>query len=172
MVTEQDKGVERGSAVEQGSAAPEAEARTPADRVFGIVSVVALVLAAVFAVKMMLGEPGDTGGVRTGPVPALSIVEPTTGSTVSSPFAVVFETAAPLKPGPMGWQAEGRHLHLVAGERELMAGTADIVPAGPNRWKWTVRLPAGDRALRLYWSGADHVRMESGASPEVLVRVR
>jgi hypothetical protein len=172
VVTERDERVGAGRDGEAGGAPRAAGTSTPADRVYGIVSAVALVLAAVFAVKMLMGEPGDTGSVRAGPVPGLAIVEPTNGSTVTSPVTVVLATAAPLTPGPMGWQADGRHLHLVAGDAELMAGTADLVPAGPGRWRWTVRLPAGDRALRLYWSGPDHVRMENGASPEVLVRIR
>jgi hypothetical protein len=171
-VTERDESVDvRGDA--DGRRGPEtAPARSSSDRVFGIVSAVALVLAAVFGIRMLRGEPGDTGGVRSGPVPGLTIVQPTTGSTVASPVTVVLATRAPLAPGPMGWQAEGRHLHLVSGESELMAGTSDLVPAGPGRWKWTVPLPAGERSLRLYWSGTDHVRMESGASAQVVVRVR
>jgi hypothetical protein len=175
VATERDvsgEGVGPGRAGEGDGALRGAGRRSSSDRVFGIVSVVALVLAAVFGVRMLRGGAEDTGGVRTGPVPALAIVQPTSGSTVASPVGVVLATAAPLRPGPMGWQADGRHLHLVAGDAELMAGTADLVPAGPGRWRWTVQLPPGERTLRLYWSGADHVRMEAGASPAVLVRVR
>jgi hypothetical protein len=164
--------VEGGSTA--GGTAPEpADGRSPADRVFGIVSVVALVLAGVFGAQMLLGGAGDTGAAPTAAaVPSLAIVEPVDGARVASPVAVVVSTSAKLEPGPMGWTAGGRHLHLTAGGAELMAGAADIAPAGPGRWRWTVPLPPGEQTLRVYWSGADHVRMESGASRPVRVRVR
>jgi hypothetical protein len=155
----------------QGGGAGVPPGRAPADRVYGIVAVVALVLAAVFGLQMLRGAPGDAGAAPA-PVPALEIVEPADGAEVVSPVAVVLRTAAPLAPGPMGWAADGRHLHLRAGAAEVMAGNADLAPAGADRYRWTVALPHGEHTLRLYWSGADHQPMEAGASRPVRIRVR
>ena len=150
------------------AAVPEGSA---ADRVYGIIAVLALVLAAVFGTSLLMGGPVD-GPPPSGAVQPLTIVEPAEGATVASPVALVVQTAAPLQPGPMGWSANGRHLHLRADGSELMAGVGDIAPAGPNRYRWTVQLPAGAHALRLYWSGADHQAIPQGASQTVRVQVR
>ncbi|HET6762072.1 MAG TPA: hypothetical protein VFH27_00335 [Longimicrobiaceae bacterium] len=142
------------------------------DRVYGIVGVLALVLAAVFGVQMLLGGPADTGTAPPAAVAPLSIVEPADGVSSSSPLSIVIGTAAPLQMGPMGWAADGRHLHLRADSAELMAGNADIAPAGPGHYRWSVPLPPGEHTLRVYWSGADHQAMEAGASQPVRVRIR
>jgi hypothetical protein len=142
------------------------------DRAFRFVAAVALAMAVVFAGRMMLGAPDDTGAASAAAIEPLRIVQPAEGADVGSPVDVVIATAAPLRPSPMGWTAGGRHLHLRAGDAELMAGNADLAPAGAGRWRWQAPLPAGERTLRVYWSGPDHMPIEAGASQEVHVRVR
>jgi hypothetical protein len=141
------------------------------DRVYGIVGVLALVLAAVSGIQMLLGGPRDTGASSPAAVPPLSIVAPADGSTSTSPVAIVIATTAPLQMGPLGWAADGRHLHLRADSAETMAGNADIAPVGPGRYRWTVPLGPGEHTLRIYWSGADHQPMQAGASQPVRVRI-
>lgn len=153
----------------RAEAAP--QERSGTDRVYGIVAALALVLAAAFGISLLMGGPVD-GSTPVGAVQPLTIVEPADGATAASPVALVVQTAAPLQPGPMGWSANGRHLHLRADSSELMAGVSDIAPAGSNRYRWTVQLPAGTHALRLYWSGADHQPILQGASQSVRVQVR
>ncbi|MDB4948882.1 MAG: hypothetical protein JWM27_1531 [Gemmatimonadetes bacterium] len=142
------------------------------DRVFGAVAALALVLAVAFAGRMMLGAPDDGASGNVAAIQPLRIVRPAEGDDVGSPVELVIGTAAALRPSPMGWTAAGRHLHLRAGDAEVMAGNADLAPAGAGRWRWRVPLPPGERTLRVYWAGPDHRPIEAGASPEVHVRVR
>jgi hypothetical protein len=73
----------------------------------------------------------------------------------------------------MGWNAGGRHVHLLVGGTELMAGSADVQPLGDNRYRWTVRsLPRGARTLQLTWSDEAHRPLAEGASRPVKVTVR
>lgn len=155
MAAEQDAGERRGS-----------------DRVFGVVGTVLVLLGLFFWVKSFAEGGSDTG--RPAPsVPVLAILSPVAGKEVDQPAAVEFDAGSTLTLGPTGWTAEGRHLHLFAGDTELMASAQELRPMGGTRYRWTLpRLPAGETTLRLAWSDASHRTIPDGASRTVPIFLR
>lgn len=145
-----------------------------ADRVFGIVGGALMLLALVFLVRSFTGGAQDTGArAGTGPVPALRILSPAPGAEAAQPLAVELDAGTALTLGPMGWNADGRHLHLFVSGTELMASATELAPVRGTVYRWTLpRLPAGPTTLRLSWSGQDHASMDEGASPTVPVTLR
>ena len=140
------------------------------DRAYGIIAAVLGLLALFFLLR---GGPADTGNAAAAGVPRLSVLEPREGAEVSLPAGVVFDAGTRLEVGPMGWNAGGRHVHLLVGGQELMAGAADVQPLGGNRYRWTVpSLPRGAQTLQLTWSDEAHRPLAEGASPPVKVTVR
>lgn len=133
--------------------------RRKSDLVYGAVAVVAILLAVVFFVA---GEQDDGGGTP----PPITLVEPASGSQVSGPFAIVFETPATMVRDSTGWLADGRyHLHATVSGAELMAGTDDIESLGGRRYRWSIPgLPPGEHRMRLQWSGPDHRTLRAGGS--------
>lgn len=147
--------------------------RSTTDRVFAVVGGTMLLLAAVFFVRSLLPGGADTGERPPAPVPTLAILSPAPGAEVEQPAEVVFDAGAKLTLGPTGWEADGRHVHLFAGGTEVMAGASDVAHVRGTRYRWTLpRLPSGETALRLTWSGEDHRSMAEGASAAVSVRLR
>jgi hypothetical protein len=147
--------------------------RLVADRVFGVVGGVLVLLALVFWVRSC-GEGGSDTGARTpSAIPALALLSPAPGAEVPQPAVVEFDAGAPLTLGPTGWTENGRHLHLFAGGTELMASAAELAPVQGTRYRWTLpRLPAGEITLRLAWSDESHRTIPQGASATVRVRLR
>jgi hypothetical protein len=147
--------------------------RRVADRVFGALGV-ALVLAGLVYFALSFREGGsDTGSGAAAAIPTLSVLSPAAGAELAQPAAVEFDAGAPLVPGPTGWTADGRHLHLFAGGTELMAASGELRHLGGTRYRWTLpRLPAGETTLRLAWSDESHRTIPQGASPAVPVRLR
>ena len=140
------------------------------DRVYGIVAAVLAMMALFFLLR---GGPADTGARGPAAAPAITLIEPREGAEVALPVAVVFDAGTRLEAGPMGWNAAGRHLHLRAGEAELMAAPGDVQPLGGTRYRWTVpALPGGEQTLQLTWSDERHRPVAQGASRPVRVRVR
>ena len=138
------------------------------DRAYGIIAAALALLALFFLLR---GGPADTGAAAG--VPRLSVVEPREGAEVSLPAGVVFDAGTRLEVGPMGWNAGGRHVHLLVGGTELMAGADDVQPLGGNRYRWTVpSLPRGGHTLQLTWSDEAHRPLAEGASRPVKVIVR
>ncbi len=156
----------------QAPPAGEAKEDAPrvADRVYGAVGVLAVLLALFFLVR---GGPRDTGAAPAANVPRLTILAPAAGAELAQPVVVEFDAGAALRLEPAGWGAGGRHVHIRAGERELMAGGTDVAPLGGTRYRWTLpALPPGEHVLRMTWSDERHRAMEAGASAPVRVRVR
>ncbi len=150
------------------------EAPTRAERMYGVVGGGAVLVALFLLVRSLFGGGAkDDGAVPPGTLFPLTIVAPAAEAAVEQPVSVTFVTRAPLKLDATGWAAEGRHLHLTVGGSELMPGPRDVVPAGTNRWTWTLpRLPAGAHEVVLLWSGPDHRPIAEGASAPVRVTVR
>lgn len=145
--------------------ASEAETTRTADRVYGAVAGVALVLALVFAVQWARAW-GDADP------PALTLLGPATGDTVRGSLTVTFDAGVPLAAGPGGMGFEGLHLHLAVDTLSYMAGPADLRPLGGTRYAWTTSLPpAGDRRVRLYWSDELHRPLRTGSSRGVDVHL-
>lgn len=147
--------------------------RLLADRIFGAVGVLMVLLGLFFWIRSF-GEGGsDTGAGRAPAVPALAILSPAAGAALDQPAAVELEAGARLTLGPTGWTAGGRHLHLFAGGTELMASATELRHLGGTRYRWTLpRLPAGETTLRLAWSDERHRTIADGASPPVAVRFK
>ncbi|HEX2078148.1 MAG TPA: hypothetical protein VHG08_10580, partial [Longimicrobium sp.] len=147
--------------------------RLAADRVFGAVGGVLLLLGLVFLVRSFLPGGSDTGARAAAPIPTLAILSPAPGAQVDQPAAVELDAGTVLTLGPDGWTAEGRHLHLFAGGTELMAAATELQHLGGTRYRWTLpRLPAGQTTLRLAWSAESHRTLDEGASPPVPVHLR
>lgn len=146
--------------------------RLVSDRVFGAVGGVLVLLGLVFLVRSFFPGGSDTGA-RAAAVPTLAILRPAPGAEVPQPATVEFDAGARLVLGPTGWAADGRHLHLFAGETELMAAADDLRHLGGTRYRWTLpRLSAGETTLRMGWSDERHRNLAEGASAPVPVRLR
>ncbi len=93
-------------------------------------------------------------------LPALQLVSPLNGATVSSPVAVVFETPADLSKmtaGEPGMTMKGTHLHVDLDRRVTMPTLRQIVKVGAVRYR--VRLgqaTPGRHTIRLYWGDRQH----------------
>ncbi|HEX6911257.1 MAG TPA: hypothetical protein VF142_12715 [Longimicrobium sp.] len=154
-------------AAEQG-----AGERRVADRVFGVVGTMLVLLGLFFWVKSF-GEGGSDTGRPPPPVPVLSILSPQPEETLPQPAFVEFDAGSTLVLGPTGWTADGRHLHLFAGDTELMASAADLRHVGGTRYRWTLpRLLPGATTLRLAWSDESHRTIPDGASRTIPVVLR
>ncbi|HEX5725730.1 MAG TPA: hypothetical protein VFX98_09720 [Longimicrobiaceae bacterium] len=144
--------------------------RERADVVYGVLGAIALLLALFFGVRWIAGS-----GDGDAPVPRLELLRPADGDTAAQPLEVVFDAGAALRPGPGGWVAGDRHLHLGVGvgAGALMPAPGDLRPAGGTRYAWTLpRLEPGTHALRLFWSDAAHRPLAAGASRAAAVTVR
>jgi hypothetical protein len=140
------------------------------DRLLGVVGTALIVAGVGFALaRMVAGEAPPEQA--SGGVAELRLLAPSEGESVGSPVGIVFESAAVLTPGPMGWQAGGLHLHAEVNGREAMPGPRDITRLEGGRYRWMLRAPAGELSLRLFWAGADHRPIEEGATPRVQVSV-
>lgn len=146
--------------------------RRVADRVFGVVGVALVLLGLFFWGKSFADGGSDTG--RPPPaVPVLAILSPAPGTELDQPAAVELDAGSALALGPTGWTADGRHLHLFAGDTELMASAQELRHVGGTRYRWTLpRLPPGETTLRLAWSDESHRTIPDGASRTVPVRLR
>jgi hypothetical protein len=119
------------------------------------------------------GEGGSDTGRPPPPVPVLAILSPVPDAALEQPAAVEFDAGSTLQLGPTGWTAEGRHLHLFAGDTELMAAAADLRHVGGTRYRWTLpRMRPGATTLRLAWSDASHRTIPDGASRTIPVLLR
>jgi hypothetical protein len=142
-----------------------------ADRVFGVVGIAAILLAAFFFVF------GDADSGAAAPpaegVPQLRILSPESGAALAQPALLEFDAGVPLRLGPTGWTAGDLHLHLYAGDTEVMPTSGDLQRIEGTRYVWRLpRLPAGERTLRLQWAGPNHRSMEEGASETLPVQLR
>jgi hypothetical protein len=138
--------------------------RTPA--VIGFLIVGAMILGASFFVSML----GDD--VAYDDVPAVRILEPATGDSVTNPVTLTFSTPADLRFDPaMGWSAGDLHPHVMAGGQELMPAAADI--AGQDSvWTWSLpRLRPGTQQIYLTWAGRQHRNLR-GQTDTILIHVR
>jgi hypothetical protein len=147
--------------------------RPMADRVFGIVGGVMVLLGLVFLVRSFMEGGSDTGSGPASAVPQIRIVSPAAGAALPQPASVEFDAGAPLVLGPTGWTAAGRHLHLFAGGTELMASATEITAVQGTRYRWALpRLPAGSTTLRMTWSGETHQSIPQGASQTISVTLQ
>ena len=154
------------------AAEQDAGERRMADRIFGVVGTALVLLGLFFWVKSFAEGGSDTGRPPP-PVPVLAILRPAPDETLEQPAFVEFDAGSTLVLGPTGWTAEGRHLHLFAGDTELMASAADLRHVGGTRYRWTLpRLQPGPTTLRLAWSDESHRTIPDGTSRTIPVTVR
>jgi hypothetical protein len=137
-----------------------------ADRVYGAVAAVAILLALWFLVR---GGGADTTAVQRSP--RLTVEDPRPGATLAQPVVVTFDARTTLRPDGSDAGAT-RHVHVRIGATELMPGPADVRPVSGTTYRWTLpRLPAGPAALRLYWSDAGHRPIAGAQSDSVAVTI-
>ncbi|MBR9988725.1 MAG: hypothetical protein KFH98_03160 [Gemmatimonadetes bacterium] len=138
--------------------------RTPA--IIGFLIAGAVILGASFFVSTLGGD------VAYDDVPPVVILDPASGDSVSNPVTITFSTPGELRLDPaMGWSAGELHLHVMAGDQELMPAAADIAPLDSV---WTWRLPtlgSGPQRLYLTWAGRHHGNLR-GQTDTVLIHVR
>jgi hypothetical protein len=140
-----------------------------ADRVYGAIAAVAILLALFFLVR---GGPADGEAPRPGAVPQLVLMEPAADGGVAQPITLRFDARTALAPDGSDTAAR-RHLHARIGRSEVMPGPTDVRRLDGTRHEWTLpRLPAGTHTLRLYWSDDLHRPLAEGASDSVVVQVR
>jgi hypothetical protein len=138
-----------------------------ADRVYGAVAVVAIVLALYFLLR---GGGSDTTAVDR--APPLTVEDPRSGATLDQPVVVTFDARTRLRPDGSNATAT-RHVHLRIGATELMPGPTDVLPVSGTIYRWTLpRVPSGPAWLRLYWSDATHLPIAGAGSDSVNVVIR
>lgn len=143
--------------------------RTIPDRMLGALGA-GMILLALFV--LIRGGMADGEQPLTGP-PLLALLEPTPGSEVDGPLALVFDVQAELEPQPSGWGVGGFHLHLQLDGLELMPGPADMTPVRSGGYRWLVgELEPGVHRLQLFWSDAQHRAVEGGESDVIEVEVQ
>lgn len=150
-------------------AAPAERKTLVADRVYGAIGGLAVLLALFFLVR---GGAEDGAAAAPRAVPVLELIEPAADGAREQPVTLTFDAGAALSPD--GSDAAGkRHLHARIGPSELMPSPGDVRPVEGTRYRWTLpRLPAGTHSLRLYWSDEMHRPIAEGASDSVAVQVR
>lgn len=135
--------------------------------------VVVFLVGAILLVIGLITGRGSPSAPPASPPDTLTIVTPTDSAAVPAPLAITFATRAPLRVGPMGWQAAGYHLHALVDGKQVMPGAMDIRALGQDQYRWTLKdVPAGDHTLRLVWARPDHRSIPEGASPEISVTVQ
>lgn len=138
-----------------------------ADRVYGAIAVIAVLLALFF-----LFRGGETDTTVVDRPPPLTVREPLSGAELAQPVAVTFDARTPLRPDGSN-PAATRHVHLRIGATELMPGPTDVQPVSGTTYRWTLpRLPSGPAWLRLYWSDAQHRPIPGAESDSVSVIIR
>ena len=144
------------------------------ERLYGVIGGVALLLAVYFLFSYFFGGgPSDGESPPAAAVPALVLESPGDGEVIDQPAAIVFRTTARMERDAMGPVSEGRHLHLMVGETEVMAGPSDIAELGGGRYRWPIpRVEPGEYKVRVLWSGTDHRPLAEGASETIRLRLR
>lgn len=150
-----------------------AVARTPRtprsvpDPVLGALGTILLLLAAVVFVR-----GGESDGERLPLVapPPITLLAPIDGETLDGPLVLVFDVPEELRIQPSGWGAVGLHLHLQIDRLELMPSTADVVQLPDGDYQWVVgKLEAGSHRVHLFWSDANHRKVQGGESVVVQI---
>jgi hypothetical protein len=140
-----------------------------ADRVYGGIAAVAILLALFF---LVFGGAEDGASPAPKAVPTLRLIAPAAGGETAQPITLRFDAGAALAPDGSDPAAK-RHLHARIGRSEVMPGASDVRRLEGTRHEWTLpRLPAGTHALSLYWSDEFHRPLPDGASDSVVVQVR
>jgi hypothetical protein len=143
-----------------------------ADRLYGGVGGAAVLMAILF---FLFGQAdGGTPAVASAEaVPQLRILSPAAGAELEQPVVLEFDAGAELARLHGGWAAGDLHLHLYAGDTEVMPGPGDLQRLSGTRYQWRLpRLPPGERTLRVQWAGLDHRSMTEGASEPLPVLLR
>lgn len=137
-----------------------------ADRVYGAVAAIAIVLAIWFLVR---GGASDTTAVNRSP--RLTVEDPRPGATLAQPVVVTFDARTVLRPDGSD-SSRTRHVHARIGATELMPGPTDVHSVSGTTYRWTFpRLPAGPAALRLFWSDATHKPISGAQSDSVTIDI-
>jgi hypothetical protein len=126
------------------------------------------------AVWLLLSGGGMIGGAEAGaPPPALTLIAPVSGASVSGPLVLRFRADnTRLLSSPSGWGANGFHLHASINGVEVMPAPADILPSD-GEYSWTLENPpVGEVTVQLLWSDGQHRAVGAGASQAASVTVR
>lgn len=122
---------------------------------------VAMLLMAV--ALFFIGGEGDTTRRPLVAAPVLDLLAPQEGAVIDGPVEMIFSTSRPITAHRDGWGVDDFHLHAHLDGQEVMPNAAQIVPLEKGRYRWTVKLPAGAHAVRLYWAGPDHKPLPGGS---------
>jgi hypothetical protein len=153
-----------------GEARLERPVRSLPDRLLGFLGAGMMILALVVLIR---GGEEDGGARPLAAPPAVRLVAPAAGVTLTGALEVVFDLDEELQRMPSGWGVEGHHLHLQLDGLELMPGAADIEALEGGSYRWRVgRLEPGVHRLRLFWSDARHAPVEGGGSESIEVRAQ
>jgi len=104
-----------------------------ADRIYGAVAVIAILLALFFLVR---GGESDTTAVDR--ATRLTVEDPRPGATLDQPLVVTFNARTRLRPDGSD-SAATRHVHLRIGATELMPGPGDVLPVSGTTYRWTLQ---------------------------------
>jgi methionine-rich copper-binding protein CopC len=107
-------------------------------------------------------------------LPALRIVSPAAGATVSSPVILTIETPADLSKATMeahSMEAAAHHLHIDLDVRVNMPTMKQLVKVGTNRYRYSLgTAAAGRHTIRAYWADRKHKPMGSVQTVSITVK--
>lgn len=136
------------------------------DRILGVAGILLLATAVFLTGRSLLG-----GETEPAVIPALEILD--LRSAPPAGALIVFQAGERLEEQPGGWGAEGLHLHAEVNGLEVMPGPRAIERGSNATYEWL--LPAGEAdsmRVSLYWSDAQHRRIEGTTSRALTVTTR
>lgn len=142
----------------------------------GVLTVTRGLLVIALAVMISAMIPGGAiaqPATEMKELPALKIVSPSNGATVSSPVIVIFETSADLSEMTMGaMEKTAPHLHIDLDKRIAMPGMKQLTKVRTHRYRYNLgKATPGRHTIRVYWADAE-MHKPMGAVQTVTITVR
>lgn len=120
-----------------------------------------VIVALVLTVRAALIRPPEPSAI-----PALQLLA-LRGAPGDAALAV-FQAGERIVQQPGGWGAEGFHLHGEVNGREVMPGPRAIERGENGTYEWLFPTGGADHLrISLYWSDANHQRVEGSATREL-----
>ena len=142
---------------------------SPLVRLVGALGILMVATGVVVAVVQALRPDART---EDGEIPAITLLAPLQGDTVSAPIIAHFRAGDRLELGPMGWASDDLHLHAYVDSVEVMPAAADIEVNADGTYTWHIPAESGAHSLQLSWAGMHHGSITAGASEVVHIVVR
>ena len=137
-----------------------------------LVGALGILMVATGVVVAMVQALRPDAGTAAGEIPAITLLTPQPGDSLSAPIIAHFRAGDRLELGPMGWASDDLHLHAYVDSVEVMPAAADIEENADGTFTWHIPAESGAHTLQLSWAGMHHGSITDGASEVVHIVVR